>query len=338
MQFPLSRRHFLRTSAAAGAALLIPRRGRAAGGRFVEAALKAGQPWQPFDTRTLEDLPELPVDGPLDPFDGLTARTGKKTGFFHPEKIDGRWWLVTPAGGLFINRGVVSVRRIQTPGAKEALKKRFGDEAAWAAQTSEMLAGKGFNGVGSWSENELLEAVQPRRLATTKMWSFMSTFGKSLGLTYQQPGHTGYRGDAIPVFEPGWEPFCDKYAKALAAMQDDPWLIGHYSDNELPFSREALRAFLALEPGTFRRQGHVRVPQETARRLGGRQRHQRTGRAGFPGAGGGELLPARGRGHPQARPQPPFPGFALPFPEDRHAGLPGSLPRLQPRPPLRLPN
>jgi hypothetical protein len=32
----------------------------------------------------------------LDTYGGFTDVTGKKPGFFHTKKIDGRWWLVTP--------------------------------------------------------------------------------------------------------------------------------------------------------------------------------------------------------------------------------------------------
>ena len=32
----------------------------------------------------------------LDTYGGFTDIQGEKTGFFHTQKIDGRWWLVTP--------------------------------------------------------------------------------------------------------------------------------------------------------------------------------------------------------------------------------------------------
>jgi hypothetical protein len=54
------------------------------------------------------------------------------------------------------------------------------------------------------------------------------------------------------VFDPEFETFCDQYAQQLTATKDDPWLLGHFSDNELPFSSSALSNYLALpenEPG-----------------------------------------------------------------------------------------
>jgi hypothetical protein len=42
----------------------------------------------------------------LDSYGGFTDITGEKTGFFHTEKIDGRWWLVTPEGNAFWGMGI----------------------------------------------------------------------------------------------------------------------------------------------------------------------------------------------------------------------------------------
>ena len=219
--------------------------------RTVDAATKPGQPWEAMPTRTLEDLPALAVDGNLDAYGGLRTRRVQATGFFRTEKIGDRWWLVDPNGGLFIHKGVSSVRTIPTPGARSALKERFGNDTAWVEGTLAMLRDYGFNGLGAWSDTGLLLKVSPP-LVYTRIWSFMSGYGKKRGGTYQQPGHTGYPKDCIFVFDPEFETFCDEYARQLAADKDDPWLLGHFSDNELPFRREALKNYLDLpeaDPG-----------------------------------------------------------------------------------------
>ncbi len=216
----------------------------------VEAASKPGKEWKSFPTRTLADLPalaEAPIDGPLTPYGGLTDRSVRPSGFFRTEKINGRWWLIDPSGGLFINKGVVSVRQNPTDTGADTLQNKFGSETQWAESTAKMLASAGFNGTGSWTENELISTVSPR-LVTTKLWTFMASYGKQRGGTYQQPGHTGYLNDCIFVFDPEWEPFCEEYAQKLAETKDDPWLLGHFSDNELPLTRAALKNFLTLPP------------------------------------------------------------------------------------------
>ena len=42
----------------------------------------------------------------LDTFGGFTDIKGKKTGFFHTEKTDDRWWLITPEGHGFWGIGM----------------------------------------------------------------------------------------------------------------------------------------------------------------------------------------------------------------------------------------
>jgi hypothetical protein len=131
------------------------------------------------------------------------------------------------------------------------LNERYGDQAAWAEGTVALLRTHGFAGLGAWSEVVSLRQVsQP--LVYSLQWNFMSSYGRKRGGTYTQPGHTGYPNDCIFVFDPEFETFCDEHARQLAATRNDPWLMGHFSDNELPFKREALRNFLALpttDPG-----------------------------------------------------------------------------------------
>jgi hypothetical protein len=74
----------------------------------------------------------------------------------------------------------------------------------------------------------------------------MSGYGGQRGGTYQKAGHMGYPEDCIFVFDPEFESFCNERAKQLSATKDDPYLLGHFSDNELPFPEDALDKFLKL--------------------------------------------------------------------------------------------
>ncbi len=222
--------------------------------RTVDVAMKPGDKWVARPTRALEDLPgaaAIKTDSGLSQFGGLTSRKDKATGFFHTAKVGGRWWLVDPEGCLFIHRGVTSVSMLGTPAAKSAWKQKFADETTWAEQTTEMLRTHGFNGLGAWTDTERLSAVK-RPLASTRIWNFMSGYGKKRGGTYQKPGHTGYPGDCIFVFDPEFETFCNDHARQLAAEKDNPRLLGHFSDNELPLPATALKNYLSLpatDPG-----------------------------------------------------------------------------------------
>ena len=220
----------------------------------VEAAQKAGDPWKAYPTRTLDDLPAAIVnatDSGLSKYGGLLARKAKATGFFYPARVDGRWWLVDPDGCLFLHTGVASVRMLGTAGSRDACNEQFGSETNWSSRTTALLRENGFNGLGAWSDVERLREIAPP-LVYTRTWSFMAAYGKKRGGTFQQPGHTGYPNDCIFVFDPAFETFCDQYARSLAAEKNDPWLLGHFSDNEMPLNRTALKNFLQLperDPG-----------------------------------------------------------------------------------------
>jgi hypothetical protein len=114
-----------------------------------------------------------------------------------------------------------------------------------------MLRQHGFNSLDAWSDVEPLRKASPE-IIHARLWSFMAAYGKKRGWTFQQPGHTGYPGDCIFVFDPEFESFCNDYAQQLAGEKNDPWLLGHFSDNELPLRATALRNYLALpakDPG-----------------------------------------------------------------------------------------
>ncbi len=220
----------------------------------VEVATKPGEPWRAYPTRTLDSLPaevRARTDTSLDQYGGWREHKLAATGFFYTTNWSERWWLVDPEGCLFFQAGVASVKTIPTPGARAALIKKFGNETGWAEQTTQMLRDNGFNGLGGWAETDKLRsATQP--LPHTRIWNFMSSYGKQRGGTVQQPGHTGYPNDCIFVFDPEFEKFCDDHARPLAAVKDDPYLLGHFSDNEMPFKREALKNYLGLpakDPG-----------------------------------------------------------------------------------------
>ena len=214
----------------------------------VQAAAKPDAEWKSFPTRTLEDLPaavRTNLDSQLSRYDGLIAGKAKATGFFHTEKIRGRWWLIDPDGCLFIHKGVASVNTTASPGATAAFDAKFGSQTNWAAQTTALLRENGFNGAGAWSDDTALRTAE-HPLVYTRIWNFMAAYGRERGGTFARPGHTGYPGDCIFVFDPAFEKFCDEFAKPLAAMKDDAWLLGHFSDNEMPLSRAALRNYLQL--------------------------------------------------------------------------------------------
>lgn len=213
------------------------------------------KPYEPFQTRTVAQLEGYkPSKKPekLSRYGGWTGKKLTRTGFYHVEKTPERWWCVDPDGYAYFNMALNSISMGQSERNKQALKEKFGTPENWISATISMLQLNGFNCAGSWSDHRsIIEANKKsgKPFAYTINLNFMSSYGKERGGTFQQPGHTGYPGDAIFVFDQQWEDFCDRHAKQIAAYKDDPNLFGYFSDNEMPFRLKSLDNYLALPAG-----------------------------------------------------------------------------------------
>ncbi|MGN6726143.1 MAG: agarase [Tepidisphaeraceae bacterium] len=175
------------------------------------------------------------------------------TGFFRTQLIDGRWWLVDPQGYRIIDAGVTSTNLgSQSPEAAAALKKKFGTPEGWAAQTRKLLLDAGFDGTGNWSNDELLRKGADRPLVYTHAAPFMAEYGARHGGTTEEVGHKGYPNRCIFVFDPQFAESADRTAATLSRFKDDPYLLGYFTDNELPFPLDSLDRYLTLpdaDPG-----------------------------------------------------------------------------------------
>lgn len=223
-----------------------------------------GREWTAMPTRTLSQLPELPPNPSYSRYGGIAGTQWAATGFFYTRKIENRWWLVDPEGHPFIHKGVTSVRRLGSDGAKASFRKKFATAEKWATSTSEVLVQHGFNGLGPWSDKKNLPCPNTP-LVYTKIWNFMSAYGQQRGGTYQASGHTGYPQDCPFIFDPEFRAFCMKYARRLGDTKDDPWLLGHFTDNELPWRISMLDNYLKL-PATD--PGHRAAAEWLAQRHG----------------------------------------------------------------------
>jgi hypothetical protein len=208
-------------------------------------------PYKPFATRTLQSLTGFkPKFTKTDVYGGRLDRKEKATGFYHTKKIDGRWWAIDPKGHLFLHNAVVAVNYGSSERNKNAFGEQYGDEKEWIAKTQNYLNENGFNGVGAWSNtnvitNSPLQKTKP--LAYTINLDFMSAYGDKRGGTYVVPGHKGYPNNVIFVFDPQFEEFCDGHAKKILAYKDDPNLFGYFSDNEMPLGIKNLDGYLTLK-------------------------------------------------------------------------------------------
>ena len=191
----------------------------------------AGKSWENRKTKTVRTA-KTPDE--RNNFGGWAKHAVEGTGFFRVSKEGRKWWLIDPEGNLFFSVGMNSVE-----------PKRIGsqDNEKWAQETYDLLTGAGFNTIGRWSD--------PRPFKKTeKPIPWCSTLGFLKTYDSNRPKKNGSEGipyDAPPVFDEEWPQFCEDYAREKATgLKDDSYLLGHFSDNELPFRPDALSKYLEL--------------------------------------------------------------------------------------------
>lgn len=220
---------------------------------MIEAKKKPRHQWTPRETYTIKQLIgyEPKADPATSRYGGMIDTQFPATGFFYTTKHNGRWWLVDPEGHLFIHKAICSTKPGSSKNYKRNLKEKYGTDEAWAEATMYWFKELGFNGTAAWSENDLLKTAKNRPVYT-QSWNFMASYARQKGAAKMGSGNHKYTGSVIPVFDPEFEAFAEEYAKQLAATKDDPYLLGHFSDNEMPLRSNALDLCLQLaksEPG-----------------------------------------------------------------------------------------
>ncbi len=158
----------------------------------------------------------------FDPYGGWLKLKGKKTGFFHTEKIDGRWWLVTPDGNAFFSKGVDNVNYAPE---SDSSPKPPDDTAAWAKATARQLHEWNFNTAGAWSAQQMYTTG----IAYAPVLNIGASAGRDVWL----------KGGVVDYFGPEFHEAANRVAERLCAPHaNDPWLLGYFTDNELRWGRD----------------------------------------------------------------------------------------------------
>lgn len=182
---------------------------------------------------------------------GPDAPDFEATGFFRVEQdSDGRWWTVDPEGNPFLSVGTTGVRTTdQTPTeGREFLYEELPDKdgpyaSAWLDKGLSFYKWNILRKYGS------LQGWRDRVLQRFSKWGFntIANWSQEIMLDQQVIPHVrtlGSRLDGAPmasrrfadVFDPKWEKMLDEsFAEKAAPHSDDPWLIGYFVDNEMPW-------------------------------------------------------------------------------------------------------
>lgn len=235
--------------------------------------------WKTYPTMTidcLKDFKHVKSGDKLDKYGGYASVKLKATGFFRTEKIGDRWWLVDPEGHPYISKGMAVFSMGGSDRQKLAFKERFGNPDTWAATEMAMLRSYGFNDLGAWSTVDVVRRAEhpmPYTVIVSPMGRYKAKHLKRFGGKYHQAGWQNYRFDLAMVFDPEFDVFVEKEMAKIAQYKDDPYLVGYFTDNEIPWKNDALdrhlnllakdeAAYLAVKKWFDSRKGHDAQPSE----------------------------------------------------------------------------
>lgn len=164
----------------------------------------------------------------LDTYGGFTDIKGEKTDFFHTEKIDGRWWLVTPEGNAFWGMGIAHP---VTGFSKSAVTFSYqGDQEAWLKGSIQRMRDLGYNCVwtGPYCPERLQSGYVDKALARKVFREAKIPYAFPLPILK----HTVEMvpGEKRPdVFDDTFTQCVDDLvAEFVPDLKDDPWVMGYY--------------------------------------------------------------------------------------------------------------
>lgn len=218
----------------------------------VEARKNALDPeWVTYEARTVDKLPGFKTQKPaaISIYGGWKAWQKEATGFFRTQKIDNRWWIIDPEGYPFIHKAVVALSPGRSTNQKKVFDKKFGTVENWVQSETQLLRNYGFNGVGAWSNVDLLQKTEKPLVYTviiSPMGMYHSEHLKKYGGKYQTASWQNYRFDLAMVFDREFDAYVEKAIAPLSKYKDDKYLLGYFTDNELPWYNDALDKHLTL--------------------------------------------------------------------------------------------
>ncbi len=203
--------------------------------------------WRTYETQTVNLLPGFkPQPEDFTRYGFLKNLKGKKTGFFHTEKINGRWWIVDPDGHAGFSLMINNVEKGLSPTNEKAFKRKFKDDSDWMKQTMAFFREIGFNGTGCWSDDDAIRAYNKSAkypFAYSRCLYWMRQYAKEKGVAYHNVTKKN-PNKCIFVFDPEFEKYCMERAKELVQYADDPNLLGYFTDNELPILKVNMDGYL----------------------------------------------------------------------------------------------
>lgn len=207
--------------------------------------------------------------GRYDLYGGIIGERYRATGFFRLERINGKWWFITPQGNKFFLKGVDAASIWEwgygTPFKRpDGTLKRICEELPDPADLADAYADDGegervsfllANVMRKYGENyeAKWEEITRKRMID---WGFNAfskwTRPRNISFPYipvlQDPGGLIRIKWTYDVFDPQCAAVIEaSLAGELERMKDDPWLIGYTYDNEAGWTDEIVREVLLYD-------------------------------------------------------------------------------------------
>jgi hypothetical protein len=168
-----------------------------------------------------------------DDYLGLKVAEFKATGFFRIEKLNDRWFMVTPQGHPFYRIGINGVTPYYGTYRNGAFRSKYRkDLKAWADEVVKRIKAWGFNVIEYKTSPNLIRLMKKGRVERLA-YSIVLPFVENVALD---------RTDFPDVFSEEFKAHAESVArKSTAECDDDPFLIGYFLGNELDLDLSGAR-------------------------------------------------------------------------------------------------
>lgn len=206
--------------------------------------------WNWYSANTIETINGFtPSEDPeRDEYGGWKVNVGNADGFFRVRKIGDRWWMVDPAGNVFLSQAVAVFAPGGSDRQKQNMKDLYGSSSAWAKHEITLLKDNGFNSLGAWSEVNTVKGLaepMPYTVIVSPMGNYngyLKSSGTEAAAFKGAKSWEGYPYDFAMVFDPAFDSYVEKAISAVSVYQNDKYCIGYFIDNEIPWKDYALES------------------------------------------------------------------------------------------------
>ena len=216
--------------------------------------------WDTYSAVTVDRIEGFTVkdDPDTDTYGGWTIMNlGNADGYFRVQQAAGRWWLVDPLGNIFLSKAVAVFSYGSSERQQANLKEKYGTASNWAKSEIQFLKEQGFNSVGAWSSTSVIKGLSDdQKIPYAVMVSPTSSFNSAMKSSgketdaYNAAGWEGYPYDFVCVWDDDFDTYLENGISAIAQYKDDPYCIGYFIDNELPWKQYAIDRCLQKWPAS----------------------------------------------------------------------------------------